>query len=391
MTPPTAHELLERARALGPEIAARSDEIERERRIPPDLLDALLAGGFYRMLLPRPFGGSELDPLSYAAIIEEIAKHDASLAWCLGQGSGCSMVAAFLAPEIAEEIFGSDARAILAWGPGAGAKAVAAAGGYRVTGSWSFASGGRHATWLGGQCHVVEADGTPRRRADGTALGRTVLMRATDAPMRDIWHVIGLRGTASDAYAVADHFVPAAYSVTRDDQADRRYQGPLYALPTNSLYATSFSSVALGIARTTLDAFLALCREKSPRGFGGLLRDNAVIQTQIAEAEARWQAARHLLHQTLAAVWPEVERKNQVTLDQRMRIRLAATFAIGEATAVVDTAYHAAGATAIFASSEFERRVRDIHTVAQQIQGRQSHFETVGRHMLGLETDNAFL
>jgi alkylation response protein AidB-like acyl-CoA dehydrogenase len=390
MTSNTASDFLARARALGPEIDACAETIERERRIPPALLDALLDGCFYRMLLPRAYGGAELDPLSYGKVIEEIAKHDASVAWCLGQASGCTMASAFLAPAVAQEIFGRDPRAVLAWGPGPG-RAVAVAGGYRVTGKWSFASGGRHATWFGCQSQVVEADGTPRRRPNGSPVMRTMLVRAEQVEMTDIWDVIGLRGTASDAFAITDVFVPEAFSFTRDDQSERQHQRPLYALPSNSLYATSFSSVALGIARTTLDAFLELCREKSPRGFKGLLRDNAVIQSQLAHSEARWQAARLLLHTTLAEVWPEIEQANAATLDQRMRIRLAGTFAIGEATAVVDTAYHAAGATAIFASSPYERRFRDIHTVAQQVQGRASHFETVGQHMLGLETDTFFL
>src|SRR5262249_52128020 len=158
-------------------------------------------------------------------------------------------------------------------------------GGFRVTGKWSFASGGRHATWLGGQCQIVEADGTPRRRADGATVSRTALFPAGKATWTDIWDGVGLRGTASDAFAVAGLFVPESHMLSRDDQTERRYPGPLYGFPANSFYGTGFASVALGIARTTLDAFLALCREKSPRGFGGLLRDNAVIQSEIARAE----------------------------------------------------------------------------------------------------------
>ena len=77
----------------------------------------------------------------------------------------------------------------------------------------------------------------------------------------------------------------------------------------------------------------------------------------------------------------------RITLEQRMTIRLASTFAIHQSLAVVDTAYHAAGSTAIFEENPFERRFRDIHTVSQQLQGRQEHFETVGQYLLGLEPD----
>jgi indole-3-acetate monooxygenase len=385
-----ARDYLARARALAPDIAFFADRIEQERRLPEPLLASLIDAGLYRLLLPRAYAGGEIDPVAFVEIIETLAKADASAAWCLCQAAGCSMVAAFLAPEVAATIFGRDRRAVLAWGPGPG-RAVIVEGGYRVTGNWSFASGGRHATWFGGQCALYEGDGTQRRAPDGTPATRTMLFPAARATVTDIWQVMGLRGTGSDAYAVSDLFVPADYSVARDEQAERREAGPLYALPTSSCYAAGFAGVALGIARVTLDAFVALAGEKTPRGFKSALRNNAVVQAQIAQSEARLASARLFLLHSLDEIWRETVRANAVTLAQRMRIRLAATYAIGEATAVVDTAYHAAGATAIFVSNVFERRFRDIHTVAQQVQGRASHFETVGQFMLGLEPDLMFL
>jgi indole-3-acetate monooxygenase len=381
---------LARARALAPDIAFFADRIEQERRIPVPLLAGLLDAGLYRLLLPRAFAGGEVEPVAFVEIIETVAKADASVAWCLCQAAGCSMVAAFLEPAVAAAIFGDDPGAILAWGPGPG-RAVAVEGGYRVTGNWSFASGGRHATWFGGQCSIYDTDGTQRRAADGTPAGRTMLFPAACATMTDVWQVLGLRGTASDAYAVSDLFVPADHSVARDDQAERRETGPLYAVPTSSFYAAGFAGVALGIARVALDAFIALAADKTPRGFRSALRNNAVVQSQVAQNEARLASARLFLLSSLDEIWRDVVRTNAVTLAQRMRIRLAATYAIGQAVAVVDAAYHAAGATAIFASNAFERRFRDIHTVAQQVQGRASHFETVGQFMLGLEPDLMFL
>jgi alkylation response protein AidB-like acyl-CoA dehydrogenase len=377
---------LERARALAPLVASCADQIEAERRLPPVLLEALFDAGFFRLLLPRPFGGLELDPMTFTAIIETIAKEDASTAWCLGQAAGCTMFAAYLKPDAAMEVFGRDPKAVLAWGPGP-ARAVVAPGGFRVTGNWSFASGGRHATWLGAHCPVFEADGTPWLAADGSPVLRTVVFPAASGEMTDIWDVIGLKGTASDAYAVRDLFVPNHLAAPRDDQSARIYQGPLYAFQTTNLYAAGFAGVALGIARKTLDGFIQLTKEKTPRGLKGALRENAVVQSQVAQSEARLSAARLFLMMTLEEIWRDVARVNSVTLDQRLRIRLASTYAITEATAVVDTVYHAAGASAIFASSVFERRFRDIHTVSQQVQGRAAHFETVGRCLLGLEPD----
>jgi alkylation response protein AidB-like acyl-CoA dehydrogenase len=381
---------LDRIRRLAPQLDALGDEIERERRLPQPLLDALFEAGLFRLLLPRALGGAELDPVGFVRVIEAVAGLDASTAWVLCQTAGCSMVAAYLPPGVAREIFADDPRGVLAWGPGPDARAVAVEGGYRVTGTWSFASGGRHATWLGGQCPILDADGAPRLR-NGAPETRTLLFPTTSACWIDVWHVIGLRGTGSDAFTVTDLFVPQAYSVARDDPSERRHAGPLYCFPTGSLYASGFAGVALGIARATLDAFVELARDKTPRGSARALRESAVVQSQLAQAEARIGAARAYLLGSLEEIWREVGRVGSLSLAQRVRIRLAATYAIHQAKEAADVAYHAAGATAVFTSSAFERRFRDLHTVTQQLQGRLAHFETVGRFLLGLEIDTAFL
>jgi len=365
--------------ALGALVARSAERIESDRRLPEELLEALHEGGWFRLLLPRPFGGAEIDPVSFVEVIEQIARHDASTAWCLCQNSVCAMVAAFVAPEVATEMFVRDPRAVLAWGPGPNARAVAVDGGWRISGSFAFASGGRHATWLGGYCAI-----------EGSDRGRTMLFPADRAQMADIWQVIGLRGTASDAYTVKDLYVPAGFSVARDDQSERRYQGPLYCLPTNAMFSAGFASVAIGVAHALLESLVALALEKTPRGYKNQLRESALFQADLAQAEARLRAARMYVTGTLAEVWREVEKTNQLGLEQRMAIRLAASQALREAVAAGDAAYHAAGATAIFERNAFERRFRDLHTVAQQLQGRRAHFETVGRYLLGFDPDLAF-
>jgi len=376
------NDYLRRAREFVPDLAAAADEIECRRELPEPIVVGLAERGFFRLLLPRSVGGAELLPADFVPIIEEIAKADASTAWCLNQAAGCSMTAAYLEPAAACEIFG-EPRGILAWGPGPGSARVVD-GGYRVTASWSFASGSHHATWLGCHVPVVETDGTPRLHPDGGPVIRTMLFPKANARMTDIWHVIGLKGTGSDRFSVEDLFVPQRHSATRDD-GTRREQGVLYRFSSLQLYAAGFAGVAMGIARSTLDAFVALAQDKVPFRSAGALRDNQLIQSQVAQAEARLSAARAFLLHSLEEITAEVGRVGHITLDQRMVIRLASTFAIHQSLQVVDTAYHAAGSTAIFEENPFERRFRDIHTVSQQLQGRQEHFETVGQYLLGLE------
>jgi alkylation response protein AidB-like acyl-CoA dehydrogenase len=264
-------------------------------------------------------------------------------------------------------------------------------GGFRVTGSWAFASGGRRATWLGAHCPIVERDGTRRMKAPGVPEIRTMMFPVGQAVMKDIWHVMGLRGTGSDAYEVKDLFVPAAHAATRDLPAERRHPSPLYCVPTGSVYAAGFAGLALGIARSMQDDLLHLSIGKTARGQKTTMSQNAVIQSQVSQAEARLRSARAFLFDSLRDIWAAVVTGGEITFDQRMQIRLASTWAINEAEKVCASAYSAAGSTAIFENQPFERRFRDVHAVTQQVQGRPVHFETVGAHMMDVETDSPFV
>jgi alkylation response protein AidB-like acyl-CoA dehydrogenase len=197
--------------------------------------------------------------------------------------------------------------------------------------------------------------------------------------------VVGLKGTGSDTYSVRELFVPADYSYTRDSTDDRREPGPLYRFSGFNLFGVAFAGVALGIARATLDAFIALARDKVPFGGAKVLRENAVIQAQVGLGEAKLRAARALVLQTLREWWETASNGQAFTVEQRTIMRATTCYASNLAREVVDAAYHAAGASAIFESNPFERRFRDVNTVSQQVQAHLSNFETVGQSLLGLQ------
>jgi len=375
-----------RARALGPALAAAADEIEQNRELPAAIVSALIDNGLFRLLQPRSLGGAELDPVTYVQVVEQIASHDASTGWCVEQANGCSMVAAFLDPETAGEIFGPP-DGIVAWGPVGPAELRVVPGGFRLTGAWNFASGSHHASWLGAHVVMLGPDGVPLTRADGGEILRTLLFPKSAATMTDIWHVVGLRGAGSDRYSVTDLFIPERYTVFRDPQIAPRQPGRLYCFSSSNMYAAGVAAVALGIARGMIADFTELATEKVPRGGRQRLCENQVIQSQLAQAEARLGSARAYLLDGLAEIWEAVGATGQLNLQQNAMIRLASTWAIHQAREVVNTLYHGAGATAIFDNRPFERRFRDMHTALQQAQGRQAHYETIGRVLFGLAPD----
>jgi len=370
-----------RVRELGPAIAAVADTIEKTRRIPEPLLTQLHDARLFRMLLPLSVGGDEIDPVTYVRAVEKAASFDGSIGWCLSIANSTSLIAPYLDIEIARQIFGPP-RSTCAWGPPNDCTARAVPGGYRVTGQWSFASGCRHSSWIGAHGCVVEPDGSLRLNRFGRPTLRTWLFPVEQATLLDTWDTIGLRGTASDSYRVDDLFVAEEFSSTREDPELRREPGRLYAFPQQTLYSVGISSVALGLARGMLDAFIELACRKTPRGTVRLA-DSGVVQAEIAKCEAKLGAARAYLLDTLAEIYETADSVAPIDIPARGRVRLAGTHAISTAVAVADYTYKAAGVDAIFPGSPFMRRFRDIHTVSQQIQSRDVHFETCGQILLG--------
>jgi alkylation response protein AidB-like acyl-CoA dehydrogenase len=379
MNKPPEFDLAERARALAPLISGDADEIERTRRLTPAVTSALVENGLYRALLPKRFGGAEATLEAFMQMQEETAKADASTAWCLGQCSVCAMTAAYLEPDAANEIFNT-APGILAWGAIAH-EVRAEPGGYRASARWDFASGSRQASWLGAHVRVVEADGTPRKKADGSPEIRTILFPMSSATMYDVWDVIGLKGTGTDSYSVDNLFIPDKFAALRDDPAACREAGPLYKLSTNMVFSMGFAATSLGVARAMLDAATDLARGKTPQGLKAM-RENNAVQGQIGRTEASLRAGRAYLYATAHDVWSDLARGGPLTEAHRIAIRIASTWTIHQSASVVDIAYHMSGATAVFARNPFERRFRDMHAIAQQIQARDTQFEDAGKAIL---------
>jgi len=202
-------------------------------------------------------------------------------------------------------------------------------------------SGSQNATWLGAHLRVA-----------GTRETKTFLYPKSSATFHDIWHTLGLRGTASNEYSVDNLFIPHERAIYRDDPRDRRSYSPLYRFTSNQLYSIGFGGVALGIARGTMDAFMALPREKTRRGAGRPMAENNVVQSHVAKAEASWRSARYFLHAAADEALETIEERGEMDLDQRTRLRLASTWAIQSSREIVNMLFHDS------ARCRYSRRIR---------------------------------
>lgn len=384
-----AHRLVSAARDLGPLIQRYAVEIEETRELPRPLFETLADAGLFHMILPRALGGEEIDLPSYLDVVEELGKHDASTAWCINQASSFVTYAPCFTPEVARLVFVDTPRGVVANTPAPVATAIPVAGGYRVSGRHAYGTGCHHASWMASRGHVV-VDGEKRTLPDGKPDIRYFLLPVEETELLDTWKVRGLRGTGTHDWVVADRFVPEERTISPDAIAPPG-TGAIYVIPRQMLAAAGDAATALGVARSCLDAFIELAGGKQAANVNSLVREEPLVQFDVGFAEAELRSSKALLAQTAREVWAAMVATDEMTLEDRASMRLAAVHAIRKAAAVVDSMYNAAGATAVLESHPIQRQFQDIHVITQHMQARRSHYELVGKVLLGYRPESNFL
>ena len=372
----------DRARILQPLLDAHGAEIDRLRELTPDVVDALVEQDMLRLLLPKSLGGQEIHLLDFCRTTEAIAWGDASAGWFVNQSNvSAASSAAAMSHAAAAAIFDGP-RTGLAWGSKHNnSTCFRVDGGYRLTGTWGFASGSRHTRWIGAHSSVRNLDGSVHMR-HGRPDERSFLFPRDKATIIDDWHVLGLRGTGSDTYAVKDLFVPDDHAPARDAPEEWRETGPLYPILSTLLYAVGFCGVTLGLARRMLETYTALARGRHSKASPTAMINNNAVQREIGLLEARLSAARAFVHEAVCQVY-DASAAGRLDVDLRMRLRLATTHGMNEATEVSIACYRGAGTGAILDAAPFERRFRDAMSASQHLQAMPALIEMVGRHIIG--------
>lgn len=360
---------------LGPLIAEQRPQFDRDRRLPDAVVQALAEAGPFRLYLPKALGGPEFSPLDFMTVVEAASALDGSVGWLVGNGGGMSRAGGYLAEDVVRGWF-ADPRAFIASATGAVGTAVAAEGGYRVSGRWPFGSGAHHATKFMGLAGVKGADGK-----DGPPL--CCYFDRSDVRVHDTWFVSGLRGTGSCDFEVQDVFVPASHIHPLVDFRPTQ-PGIPYRLPGLSAFSWTVSVVPLGIARGALDAFIALAAKKPRLGGGGQLRDSELVQSLVGRALAALRSARALLVETMTELMAAVETGGDRLVEARIAFRIATANVAESATRIVEMIAAPAGTAAIFETGPLERSIRDVQAAIKHLAMTPNSYALAGRVSLGL-------
>ena len=355
---------LARVHEIAPAIASRSEEIDRQRRIPRDLLDELVWAGCYRMLTPASHGGQDAELLDVLRVIERLAQADGAVGWAVGQAAlGGIIFGSFPAATI-DEIYADGPDVFRAGAFAPKGRAARHAGAWQVSGQWPFVTGCREASWLYLNCLIIE-DRKIQILACGLPSVRMMLFPASEVEVVDTWDVLGLRGTASHDVRVRKgscgdlrSYVPGGAPTLR---------GGMFRIPQMDQTGLFIAAVAVGIAqRLALDELRELAASGMKPTFSRMrLAENSVFHDRLGTAYMSLQAARALLHDQASAAWDRVISERQPTNLEQSTLRATSLHVTTMATQVIDTAYLSAGGTSVYDRSPLQRRLRDIHTATQ--------------------------
>ena len=309
------------------------------------------------MLVPESWGGAEMDTLSYAVMLEEVARVDAAMAVALSvtnsvvaiplwkHGSQAQkekylrrlaqgeILGAFC---LSEPQAGSDAAAIAT-------RATRSASAYVLNGTKSWVTnGGQSGVYL----IFAKTD------VGGGAGGITAFLVEPDFPGFRVARYedkMGLRTSRSAELALTDCKVPEANRLGDEGQ------GLKIALEALDGGRVGIAAQAVGIAQGALEASVAHAKQR--RAFGKAIAGFQAIQWMLADMQTEIEAARALVYQ---AAWMRDQDAPRVgAFASRAKL-----FASEMVNRVVYKAVQIHGSTGYSRECDVERMYRDARVIS---------------------------
>lgn len=391
--PNDADSILEAAIGLQALIRDSRQQIDRERRLPASLVEALKEAGVFRMTMPLDWGGAELDPLSQLRIIEALSAADASVGWCVMIGSDSGFFSGFIDQQVARSIY-TDIDMITGAALTATGRAVREKNGYRVSGRFPFSSGCHHASWFVLGCKVYAGD-QQLLLPNGTPRTLQCFVPADEVVILDTWDSTGLRGSGSNDLSVQECFVPAERTFSYQDIRPYR-EGALYRFPLNILL--NFSSVPLGVAQCALDAVIAAGdRPSRITTIDGkvtplrALRDEAFVQDAVGRTAATIGSMRAWLYNSIGDLWEALSAGRPLSPAQFAEFQMLNTHVYQTCTEAVQLLYKVRGGSSVYTGGDLDRCLRDSVTMNQHVMNSLRSYAMGGRLLLGLPPEQILL
>jgi alkylation response protein AidB-like acyl-CoA dehydrogenase len=381
-------ELLESARKIGPVISQYVDEEENNRRLSQPVIDELRKSGFLKLFVPKSLGGLEADPLTTARMVEEVAHFNTAAGWSMMVANVSTWWNSRLPEKGVEEVYKNGPDTIIAGAFHPPMTATAVEGGYRIDGRSPLTSNVHEAKWIFVTAFVMEQGKMKINNGIPEIIG--VLMNPAHCQIIDTWLTLGMKATDSNDIVANDVFVPSHlfFFLAPAFQANKYYTGALYKFSAvGAGVACLIAPVALAVARNAIQELKVLGEKKTSFGSVVPLRERGSIQRKLGMAEALVQSSRTYLHQTIADCWNKTLAGENLSLEEKAGLLLAAVHTNQSCVQAVDLMYSAAGSTGIYTRNKLAHYFSDAQVIRQHGFANDSRYETAAQVYLGLQPD----
>jgi alkylation response protein AidB-like acyl-CoA dehydrogenase len=373
-----------RTQAILPLLRDLEADNEANRRTHPDAIAAMRQAGLFRILQPSRLGGAERDMRTMHEVVRLLATASSSASWVLMVVLAHTWMLGMFDERAQDEIAADDPDTIIAGSLAPTARAVPVPGGWRLTGTWPFASGCDHAKWSLFGVKVAGAD--PSLPAAIHAL-----VPARDYRIDDNWFTLGLKGTGSKQLVLDDVFVPSHRVVPtmvlygNGSGWGERHPSWLHMMPVRVGLAYHVSAVILGLAQQFYSEFVSITRARDDKYTGSRKADSPGLQFRIAEAEIDIRAASLLLGSVADGLDILSAQRRMATTDEMVESRFAISYAVERCRTAVERMFAAAGANATYDSSPLQALFRDMGVATHHgTIDYDVNAEQLGRIRLGL-------
>ncbi|WP_405577878.1 flavin-dependent monooxygenase [Streptomyces sp. NBC_01092] len=388
----TDTDLVTRVRALRPLVREHAPGAEQQRRVVPEVAEALGDAGIHRMNVPRRYGGYQSRLRTQVDAVAEIAEGCGSTAFKTVIQAGCSFIAALFPDEAQDEIFtGPDVRVGGTLVPDA--TAVRSNGGYVVNGTSGFATGCHDADWhlLTVRVESESGEGPPELLWTAVPMAELEIL--------DDWYVTGLAGTGSNSVAARDVFVPAhrvlpvGPLLAGEFPSKSNADDPFYRMPVLLLFCAWTAPPALGLARSALTEFTGRSHRRGiTYTFHQRQHEATVTHLQSAEAAMKISCAELLTADFVSLIETRAESGEPYTPEERTRIRAQSGYVARLCKEAVDLLGSASGASSLHRDTPIQRTVRDAGALClHSFVNPATNLEIYGRVLSGLDPGTPFV
>lgn len=387
----TRQELVARAAGIASTLGDRALDAEERRRLPDSTIQDFADAGLYQILVPRRWGGHELDFGTLADVTREVGHGCTSSSWLLGFYGLHNWMLCLLPEEAQAEVFAnrSFALAPATFAPN-GTATTTPDGDFELSGRWSWGSGVMHADWVMVAGRVEGSNGPGLR---------VFLVPIDDVEIDDVWFTSGMRGTGSNDIVIKNVRVPAHRTVSFLDILNGTTPGAelhsssIFRWPLVPMLALGASAPALGTAEVILERFRDRVRDRVIAYTGGeVQKDRPAAQIRLGTATAHVWSARALFDDAIGDLEQLVGEGVQLDAAARTKYRLIASHVVNLSRQAITMLSEASGGSAHMMDSPFQRALRDVNTLAGHvIFDYDATTELFGRVQVGLDVPRGVL